>query len=340
MTAIKTAFAIGALSIISLILIVIGAGAFFMTNPIGYLSIDVNPSIELSYNRLNRVVQVHGLNTEAQNLLKDKKFSGKNIDKATEEIISILLENGYFANGDAALMFSADNSKTSKQLLQRIRNESPKWLKEYYKQTTLITQIVEVDDNKIELAHKLGMSFGKYNLVMTLDLADDRITIEDLSNATVSEIVQYAKENQLIIIYVSDDDSWIDLIYDDINDDDDDADVDDEDDDWDVDDDDDSDMDDEDDDADVDDEDDDWDVDDDDDSDMDDEDDDWDVDDDDGSDVDDDEDSDADDDDCNWDDDDDDCDWDDDDSSDADDDDDSDVDDDDEDSDPDDDNDD
>ena len=66
----KKIFLISAIVVLALA----AAGAVYAFSPAGHLSIDVNPSFELTFNRVNRVVKVQGLNPEAKALLANNEF--------------------------------------------------------------------------------------------------------------------------------------------------------------------------------------------------------------------------------------------------------------------------
>ncbi|MBW6474363.1 MAG: hypothetical protein K0B14_14655, partial [Anaerolineaceae bacterium] len=74
MTTTKSIVTLGAATV--LIITALIAGVLFITQPAGFLSIDVNPSMELSFNRLDRVVQAKGLNPEAIALLDGRDLKG------------------------------------------------------------------------------------------------------------------------------------------------------------------------------------------------------------------------------------------------------------------------
>ncbi len=61
----KVALYLGVIVLLSAIFF----GVNHFTRPVGYLSIDVNPSIEMTFNRMNKVVELKGLNPEGEAIL-------------------------------------------------------------------------------------------------------------------------------------------------------------------------------------------------------------------------------------------------------------------------------
>ena len=55
---------------------------------------DVNPSIEIKSNRLNKVVEINPLNEDAKNLLKDFKHKDKSLQKTIEDLADLMVLKG------------------------------------------------------------------------------------------------------------------------------------------------------------------------------------------------------------------------------------------------------
>ena len=172
-------------------------GTLFFTQPVGYLSIDVNPSVEFSFNRLNRVVEAKSLNPEADALFEGKDFKGVDIDDVVREIFIALLDSDYLTQEQSMILFSTDDRNFSNEVLQRIKNEAVVWLKDYYEDTILVSQSINLKDTEIEVAHELGMSAGKYNLVKNILSNSQSKSINSLMNMTVGELLGFALENQI-----------------------------------------------------------------------------------------------------------------------------------------------
>lgn len=60
-----------------------------------YITIDINPSIEIITNDEGLVEQVNPLNYDAEILLSESDFTGKTVEEVVETIINLALEAGY-----------------------------------------------------------------------------------------------------------------------------------------------------------------------------------------------------------------------------------------------------
>jgi len=61
----------------SAVALVIAGGVYVYTTPYTYVSLDVNPSIEYSLNRFERVLSVKGVNSDGDEILKEINPSSK-----------------------------------------------------------------------------------------------------------------------------------------------------------------------------------------------------------------------------------------------------------------------
>ncbi len=84
-----------------MILVTSGAGFGAYYYPQGYINIDVNPSIEISYNIFERVIRARGLNQEGQDIVKQLgELKNQKIDYAVKQFIDEIEEQGYIDNTD------------------------------------------------------------------------------------------------------------------------------------------------------------------------------------------------------------------------------------------------
>lgn len=77
---------------LSILVISLAAVGYVVTQPVNSLTMDVNPSIEIVTNRLDRVVEINPLNADAEELLKDFNPRDKNLEKTVNDLVD-LLEN-------------------------------------------------------------------------------------------------------------------------------------------------------------------------------------------------------------------------------------------------------
>ena len=107
-------------ALVSLTVVLSGAGIWFL--PATSISMDVNPSIELKVNALDKVIALEGRNSDGIELVKDIDVTGMHYDDAMQRI---LLSNGmepYLADGSQITITVAGGGSDAhaEQILSRV----------------------------------------------------------------------------------------------------------------------------------------------------------------------------------------------------------------------------
>lgn len=90
-------------------LIIIAAGLSYMYETVlaySYVTVDVNPSIEYTLNRLNRVINVTALNDDAAEVVDalSDSLKNKSLSDALSETVAVLQKNNYLLGDDASIL--------------------------------------------------------------------------------------------------------------------------------------------------------------------------------------------------------------------------------------------
>ena len=68
--------------------------------PYGALRIQINPDVELTLSRTDRVLELEGLNEDGQSLIAGYEYSGKDREDVTEELVERAIDMGYLSGGE------------------------------------------------------------------------------------------------------------------------------------------------------------------------------------------------------------------------------------------------
>ncbi len=102
-----------------------GGGAYAYYTPYSQMSIDVNPSIELSANIFNIVIDVKAMNEDAERLIQQLKLENQSVQQAVTALVDALEKEGYLTAAEAAgLMIttcSSDQTRAQDLLTQMIQ---------------------------------------------------------------------------------------------------------------------------------------------------------------------------------------------------------------------------
>lgn len=171
-----------------LMLVVVGAGGYsWMQTPVSYVSIDVNPSVELSLNRLDRVVGITAFNADGAALINGLSLKGKKYTDAVNLIVDGTVMRAYLSD-DAELVFTvAAPGMRSAELQAGIAQCHSAGGHNCYS--------VSADIGLVSVAHGYGFSLGKYHAYLQLSAYDSTITVEDCREMSMAEIHQCIREH-------------------------------------------------------------------------------------------------------------------------------------------------
>lgn len=158
----------------------------------GYFLIDVNPSVELSYDRKGRVSAVRGLNEDGEVLLCGLELTGKTYEEAADEIFSRCVRLGYFSaeRTDNAVLVSATSSDGG-----RDENKTERMKEilaaEFAANKIRGVVITGVDNPDLaETAAEYGVDTQKYELIQTYLALGGKLKAEEYATITVRELYE------------------------------------------------------------------------------------------------------------------------------------------------------
>ena len=180
---------------------ILSLGVWAYSTPYTYVSLDVNPSIEYTLNRFDRVLTVKAVNDDGQEIIKEVELgnlSNKTIDEAIAETVKQINEHGYF-QGDGAIVIatSAKDIKKAEALANRLKDEVDRETKEQGQDVDI--DAISVGRERVNEARELGVTPGRLNLVEKLrDSFDekDEFDMEEWLQKPVKEIMKATKENR------------------------------------------------------------------------------------------------------------------------------------------------
>ncbi len=161
-------------------LFVLLGGRWLFFTPTAKISIDINPFIELSINRLNRVISVDGFNEDGRELTSALDVKYKNYTEAMEQIL----------NCDSITALLSGDEVMTITVIGLDGQQSAKILSdvEIYTANQSNTHCYFALPEEVAAAHETGLSCGKYRAFLELQLLDPDITPETVQGMTMREI--------------------------------------------------------------------------------------------------------------------------------------------------------
>ena len=154
------------------------------------IAFDVNPSIELSVNRNEKVLQVDPRNEEGKSVIDDMNLKGVDLDVAVNALIGSMVRKGYISEVRNSILITVD-SKSAVQgdrLQKRLSGEVSELLNGYALQGAVLSQTSRADRHFRELAETHGISPGKAALIERLIKQNPAIHFADAARLSINDI--------------------------------------------------------------------------------------------------------------------------------------------------------
>ena len=158
-----------------------GVGGYTLyAKPVSYISIDINPSIELALNYWNRVISVTPLNEDGSTLIQDLSFQNMYYTTA----VDLLLEKAeVYSSNDLNITVT---SKQADELISGIEG--------CYNYGLYQGHCSKADLTEHQEAHELGISVAKYRIYLQLIQYDPSLTVEDCAQMNMHQLRDLLQE--------------------------------------------------------------------------------------------------------------------------------------------------
>ncbi|MCI9448050.1 MAG: hypothetical protein HFH36_11830 [Lachnospiraceae bacterium] len=165
----------------AMLLLTVGIGGFWWAQtPVSYVSIDINPSIELGLNRFERVVSATAYNPEGEEILRGLSLKGKRYTEAIDCVVESEAMGRYLAGKEELVLTVAAVDSQEKEIESGVA---------YYSGSVRHRcHSVSADIETAALAHDNGMSVGKYNAYLQLSQYDSEVTLDECRHMSMAQI--------------------------------------------------------------------------------------------------------------------------------------------------------
>lgn len=185
--------------VITLILVLsflfVGCTTTDQTEPLtfqnAYITLDINPSIEIITGEDGLVTEVNGLNDDAFVLLVDTNFAGKTISEVVEALMQLATDTGFIGldEENAILITSTtDTPEENDELEKTIEEKVKEFVNDRKIKLDLITANLAATEDIKATAEELGISVGKVKLITYAMGFDDTLTLEAAAQMSVRDL--------------------------------------------------------------------------------------------------------------------------------------------------------
>ncbi len=179
----------------AILMLIIGMGAIIgihYTNntAVSTISLDVNPSIEITVNRHQRVLEVKARNMDAKIIMGDMELQGSDLEVAVNAIIGSMLRYGYITELANSILISVDSKDANQAaaLQEKLTAEVQAMLRTESFSGAVISQTINPKTELEQKAEQFGITLGKAQLVEKIAAQDDRYSFEDLAKLNINEL--------------------------------------------------------------------------------------------------------------------------------------------------------
>ena len=176
--------------------VVLVAGTLFTSifPAAGYVSVDINPSIELGMNAWGRVVQAQGLNSDGKNVLQTLQLYGRPLDQALDSITQRAVAMHFLKAGDPDNLMVV--TYTPGRLI-RLHQEEQAYqdLADQLKAQDTPARLLFAETTPAQRyeARKLGLSPGKYLVQERLQKKGVKVTAQQMAQTSIAKLLLMEK---------------------------------------------------------------------------------------------------------------------------------------------------
>ncbi len=170
----------------------LGGGLYFyeFKQIVTVVSLDVNPSLELSLNRRDQVIEVTAVNDDGEAVTAHADIEGRNLSEAVDFVITAMTENGYLEKAQpqkSAVLVTVSSKKNEKKAAKLRKNVTADI--EYSLAANEVTAVVyeqpavreEERQEVLQIAEKYQISEGKAAFIQNLALENENVRDEEIS---------------------------------------------------------------------------------------------------------------------------------------------------------------
>ena len=185
-------------AIAAVFIIMIGFGSYAYMTPYSYVSLDINPSVEIVLNRFERVLEVKPLNDDAKQIIgKQNKYTYQTLEGAVVQIVNKAHEKDYIPDngtGEVFITVSSQKQEETDVIEQIVENQAIPRIKEQNIHVNISVENVTIE--KHNEAQKQHVSPGKLILLEKLKEVAPTADIEQVKNKSVKDIMQIINDNK------------------------------------------------------------------------------------------------------------------------------------------------
>lgn len=165
----------------------LAGGSWLYFTPDAFISIDINPSLELGINCFDKVVSVEGWNEDGNDLADSLDIKYMDYSDAIETLLSDQVIEDYLSqDGLMDLTVACENTSRHDEIMENVESCTSGHSN---------VHCHSGDAQEMHDAHEEGLSFGKYRAFLKLKELDPSVTVDDIRDLSMREIQDLIEEH-------------------------------------------------------------------------------------------------------------------------------------------------
>lgn len=177
------------------LVLVIGGGSFFgwryANAPDSLVDIDVNPSVQLTVSRNEKVLSCEALNADGTEIIDDMDLRGSPLNVAVNALIGSMVQHGYIDELKNSVLITVANEDAAKAkaLQESLMADISGLLAGESLDAAVMGQTITTRDQTLaSQAETYGISAGKATLIQRILDTDPTLTFESLAGLSVNDL--------------------------------------------------------------------------------------------------------------------------------------------------------
>ncbi|MBM7855277.1 hypothetical protein JOC37_001670 [Desulfohalotomaculum tongense] len=191
---VKTMFL--AVAVLVLVLLIPGYHYIFSAQAMAYVTMDINPSIELAVDERMNVIKARGINLDGKKIISEINITGMQLYRALPLLVEQAIKEGYIKSGQNNVILSTvtiAGKEKSPALIEetKVQQAINKPLED--KKINARVLVKQAGEKIRREAEKCGLSAGKYLIYQQAQKQGIKISVEELSSQGISQLEQNKK---------------------------------------------------------------------------------------------------------------------------------------------------
>lgn len=179
------------------VLAVLGGGFYAAQTPGGVATLDANPSIELTVNKLGRVLSVRARNADAQIVLDELELRNQPLQAAADAIVTELRADGYVSADTNSILVTVEAGKGDARLRDQLAAAVEDAQTDCGLEPAVLAQVLEPDPALEAEAAAMGVSAGKAMLIRQISAQVEELTDDALAVLPINDLNILAASNRV-----------------------------------------------------------------------------------------------------------------------------------------------